>query len=132
MQVFGIFEGGGAKGLAHVGAIAAAQELGVQFVGVAGASAGAIVASLIAVGYNAKALYDPSNRTGLLSGALTESHREQRRHCPSPDRWCRRTAASTPAPMDRRAFRWQLEIAHVTVHPARGTIRVPDTPQDTR
>src|ERR1700722_12321160 len=72
MQVFGIFEGGGAKGLAHVGAIAAAQELGVQFVGVAGASAGAIVASLIAVGYNATALYDPSNRTGLLSGALTD------------------------------------------------------------
>lgn len=72
MQVFGIFEGGGAKGLAHVGAIAAAQELGVQFVGVAGASAGAIVASLIAVGYNAKAPYDPANRTGLLSGAPTD------------------------------------------------------------
>jgi NTE family protein len=72
VQVFGIFEGGGAKGLAHVGTIAAAQELGVQFVGVAGASAGAMVASLIAVGYNAKALYDPVKRTGLLSGALTD------------------------------------------------------------
>jgi NTE family protein len=72
MQVYAIFEGGGAKGLAHVGAIAAAQELGVKFVGVAGASAGAIVASLIAVGYKATALYDPANRTGLLSGALTD------------------------------------------------------------
>src|SRR3984957_10364039 len=72
MQVFGIFEGGGAKGLAHVGAVAAARELGVQFVGVAGASAGAIVASLIAVGYSANALYDPLKRTGLLSVALTD------------------------------------------------------------
>jgi NTE family protein len=72
VQVFGIFEGGGAKGLAHVGAIAAAQQLGVKFAGVAGASAGAIVASLIAVGYKAKELYDPSGRTGLMSGNLTD------------------------------------------------------------
>jgi NTE family protein len=72
VQVFGIFEGGGAKGLAHVGTIAAAQELGFQFVGVAGASTGAMVASLIAVGHSAKALYDPVKRTGLLSGALTD------------------------------------------------------------
>ena len=72
MQVYGIFEGGGAKGLAHVGAVAAAQELGVQFVGVAGASAGAIVASLIAVGYSANQLYDPATKAGLLSGTLTD------------------------------------------------------------
>jgi NTE family protein len=72
MQVFGIFEGGGAKGLAHVGAIAAAQELGVQFAGVAGASAGAIVASLIAVGYPPNALYDPITQSGLLAGRLTD------------------------------------------------------------
>jgi len=46
-----IFEGGGAKGIAHVGAYAAADEMRFEFVGVAGASAGAIVASLIAVGF---------------------------------------------------------------------------------
>ena len=72
MQIFGIFEGGGAKGLAHVGAIAVAQELGVQFVGVAGASAGAIVAALIAVGYAPKQVYDPITQTGLLAGDLTD------------------------------------------------------------
>lgn len=71
MQAFGIFEGGGAKGLAHVGALAAVQRLNVQFVGVAGASAGAIVAALIAVGHRAKDLYDPTSDSGLLSGNLT-------------------------------------------------------------
>ena len=72
MQAFGIFEGGGAKGLAHVGAIAVAQELGVQFVGVAGASAGAIVAALIAVGYAPKQVYDPATQSGVLAGDLTD------------------------------------------------------------
>jgi NTE family protein len=72
VQAFGIFEGGGAKGLAHVGAIAVAQELGVQFVGVAGASAGAIVAALIAVGYAPKQVYDPATQSGLLAGDLTD------------------------------------------------------------
>ena len=38
--IFAIFEGGGAKGIAHVGAYAAADEMGLEFVGVAGASAG--------------------------------------------------------------------------------------------
>jgi len=72
VQAFGIFEGGGAKGLAHVGAIAVAQELGVQFVGVAGASAGAIVAALIAVGYTPKQIYEPTTQSGLLAGDLTD------------------------------------------------------------
>jgi predicted acylesterase/phospholipase RssA len=72
MQAFGIFEGGGAKGLAHVAAIAEAQTLGIQFVGVAGASAGAIVAALLAVGYKPQALYDPGTRTGLMAGDLTQ------------------------------------------------------------
>jgi NTE family protein len=72
VQVFGIFEGGGAKGLAHVGAIAVAQELGVQFVGVAGTSAGAILAGLVAVGYAPKALYDSATCDGLLAHNLTE------------------------------------------------------------
>ena len=57
--VFGIFEGGGAKGIAHVGAYAAADELQFEFVGVAGASAGAIVASLIAVGFKPQNIFNP-------------------------------------------------------------------------
>jgi NTE family protein len=47
-QCFAIFEGGGAKGLAHVGALKAAESRNLEFIGVAGASAGAIIAALVA------------------------------------------------------------------------------------
>lgn len=60
--VFAIFEGGGAKGIAHVGALAAAEANGLVFYGVAGASAGAVVATLVSVGFAAKDILDPSNR----------------------------------------------------------------------
>jgi len=46
--IFAIFEGGGAKGIAHVGAYAAADELEFEFVGVAGASAGVEIAFYVA------------------------------------------------------------------------------------
>jgi NTE family protein len=51
----GVFEGGGVKGIAFAGAIAAAEEeAGVrEWVNLAGASAGAITSALLAVGYNA-------------------------------------------------------------------------------
>src|ERR671938_1325828 len=53
----GVFEGGGVKAIALAGAVAAAEEAGVQeWVNVAGTSAGAIVASLLAVGYTADEL----------------------------------------------------------------------------
>ena len=48
----GVFEGGGVKGIAFVGALEAARERGIErWVNVAGTSAGAIIASLLAVGY---------------------------------------------------------------------------------
>ena len=52
-EVYGVFEGGGVRGTALVGGVAAAEEHGITFRAVAGTSAGAIVASLVAVGYNA-------------------------------------------------------------------------------
>lgn len=59
MEAFGIFEGGGARGLAHVGAWKAAEERRVTFQGgIAGTSAGSILAALVAVGYTADELYD--------------------------------------------------------------------------
>jgi len=58
-KAYGIFEGGGAKGLAHVGALKATEEANIEYVGVAGASAGAIVASLVSVGYKADELFIP-------------------------------------------------------------------------
>jgi NTE family protein len=55
-EAFGIFEGGGAKGVAHIGALKAAEDLNIKFVGAAGTSAGAIIAALVAVGYTADEL----------------------------------------------------------------------------
>ena len=54
----GVFEGGGVKGIAFAGAIAAAErDAGVrEWVNVAGTSAGAIVAALLVAGYDAQGL----------------------------------------------------------------------------
>lgn len=51
--IFAIFEGGGAKGVAHVGALQAVQENGLEIIGVAGTSAGALLAVLAAIGLEA-------------------------------------------------------------------------------
>jgi NTE family protein len=69
VDAYGIFEGGGAKAYAHVGALKAAEKRGVLFRKVAGTSAGAIVAALVAAGYTADELFDlslPKGRRGLL------------------------------------------------------------------
>ena len=53
----GVFEGGGVKGIAFVGALEAARERGIErWVNVAGTSAGAIIASLLAVEYTPQQL----------------------------------------------------------------------------
>lgn len=52
-----VFEGGGVKGIAFAGALSVAEEYGYRdFQNVAGTSAGAIVAALIAAGYTAGGL----------------------------------------------------------------------------
>ena len=53
-----VFEGGGVKGIGLVGAITVTEEMGYEFVNVAGTSAGAIVAALVAAGYRAQDLHD--------------------------------------------------------------------------
>jgi NTE family protein len=58
MKAYGIFDGGGVKGAALAGCLAAAQDQGTQFVGSGGASAGSIVALLAAVGYTGRDLQD--------------------------------------------------------------------------
>lgn len=54
MKINAVFEGGGVKGIGLIGAVAITEKLGHQFNQVAGTSAGAIVASLIAAGYSAE------------------------------------------------------------------------------
>jgi NTE family protein len=49
-RLYGVFEGGGAKGIAYAGALLAMRERKCWFRAVAGSSAGAITAALIAAG----------------------------------------------------------------------------------
>jgi len=55
-KIDAVFEGGGVKGIGLVGAIAIIEENGYTFENVAGTSAGAIVASLLAAGYKSPEL----------------------------------------------------------------------------
>ena len=69
MIVDGVFSGGGIKGFAYVGAMQVIEEQGIQFKRVAGTSAGAILATFIAAGFNAKELeeiFDELNLKVLL------------------------------------------------------------------
>ncbi|HEY9576740.1 MAG TPA: patatin-like phospholipase family protein [Pseudobacillus sp.] len=56
MRIDGVFSGGGIKGFALVGAYEAIESRGLRFVRVAGTSAGAIMAALIAAGYTSAEL----------------------------------------------------------------------------
>ena len=51
-----VFEGGGVKGIGLVGAAAVTEAQGYEFVNVAGTSAGAIIAALVAAGHRADEL----------------------------------------------------------------------------
>lgn len=59
-SAYAIFEGGGAKALAHVGALRALEQVKLALVGVAGTSAGAIIAALVAVGYKPEEIFGSS------------------------------------------------------------------------
>lgn len=56
MRADAIFEGGGVRGIAFVGAICCLEERGCEFQRVAGTSAGSIMASLLAAGYTGREL----------------------------------------------------------------------------
>ncbi len=64
MEAYAVFQGGGAKGYAHVGALKAAEDRHIDFRKVAGTSAGAIVAALSAAGYEADEIYNPDAPPG--------------------------------------------------------------------
>ncbi|MFH6780886.1 MULTISPECIES: patatin-like phospholipase family protein [Methylobacterium] len=75
MKAFGVFEGGGVRGYAHLGALKACEERGIDFVGVSGTSIGAIVAALIAAGYSSAELYeadDLGRERGLFAVNVVE------------------------------------------------------------
>lgn len=64
--VFAVFEGGGAKGIALIGALRALEDGEADIQGVAGTSAGAIMAVLSAAGFAAADLFDHKNQKTLF------------------------------------------------------------------
>jgi NTE family protein len=60
------FQGGGAKGIVHVGALMAIEKYRFNLKGVAGTSAGAMVAALVAAGYTADELLNPQDQSHIL------------------------------------------------------------------
>jgi predicted acylesterase/phospholipase RssA len=62
-----VFQGGGVKGLALVGALEKIEEVGITFQAVSGASAGSIVAALYAAGYSAAEMKTELETTDISS-----------------------------------------------------------------
>lgn len=58
MKADAVFEGGGVRGIGHVGAVKYLEEQGYQWNKLAGSSAGSVVAALLASGYSGKELID--------------------------------------------------------------------------
>ncbi len=67
----GVFEGGGVRGIGHVGAVCAMEEAGYRFFHLAGSSAGAVVAALLAAGFSGGELFREMER--LDYGKLKEN-----------------------------------------------------------
>ncbi len=66
-----VFEGGGVKGIAFIGAVAEMEVSGYVWEKIAGTSAGSVVAALIAAGYTSQELYSifmKMNYTDFLKG----------------------------------------------------------------
>lgn len=74
-RAFVALAGGGAKCLIHVGALKALEDRHVQFCGLAGTSAGAVVASLKAAGFSASDILDPESGVSLIDRLREIDHR---------------------------------------------------------
>lgn len=67
MEAYAILAGGGVKGIALAGCLAAAEAKGMEFVGYGGTSAGSIVALLGAVGYKGSEIRDLMRQESFAS-----------------------------------------------------------------
>lgn len=76
MKAYAIFDGGGVKGAAFAGCLAAAEARDIEFVGYAGTSAGSVAALLAAVGYTPvelkKIFVDEIEIKHLIDGPIEE------------------------------------------------------------
>lgn len=73
MLVDGVFSGGGMKAIAYAGAIQALEEKNIFFKRLAGTSAGSIVASLLAVGYNGEEILGVLNQMNPANFLIEKS-----------------------------------------------------------
>jgi len=64
--VYLAFQGGGAKGISHIGGLSAVNDLKLEIAGVAGTSAGAIVAALVASKCSSSTIFDITSNTHIL------------------------------------------------------------------
>jgi NTE family protein len=65
-KIFVSFQGGGAKGIVHIGGLRAIEVSALDIVGLAGTSAGSIVAALVAAGYKSDDLFSEDGSRDLL------------------------------------------------------------------
>jgi NTE family protein len=80
MKAYGVFEGGGARGYAHVGALRASEDRGIEFVAVAGTSIGEVIAALVAAGYTGRELYAEGDGAQPERGLLAQDLERQLFH----------------------------------------------------
>lgn len=73
MKAYVILDGGGVKGAALAGCLAAAEDQGVEIIGYAGTSAGAIVATLAVVGYSGREILELMKTTAHPKSVLDDS-----------------------------------------------------------
>jgi len=73
LESYAVFEGGGIKGFAFTGVLDAASEAGIDFVGYAGTSAGAIIAYLASIGYSGKEIFNILKNLDFDSFASNEA-----------------------------------------------------------
>ncbi|MDD7967174.1 patatin-like phospholipase family protein [Actinomycetospora lemnae] len=86
LVVDGVFEGGGALGTGYVGALRALEDNGIGFARVAGNSAGAITAAMVAAGFSAREIQWLSSAfPGAPSGPATLTQRGITEPIPFPD-----------------------------------------------
>ncbi|MFZ7945919.1 MULTISPECIES: patatin-like phospholipase family protein [Bacillaceae] len=66
MKADAVFEGGGVRGIAFIGAVQAMEEENVQWQRLAGTSAGAVIAALLASGYKSNEIRDRMSEINFL------------------------------------------------------------------
>jgi NTE family protein len=98
--IFVAMQGGGARGIVHVAGVIAINDLGLDVRGVAGTSAGSMVAALVAAGYKGRELVDPYDKAHIFSGFPKDSKYKSPQNLFTPGGWrlLRRLRLITGAP----------------------------------